>query len=62
MRVYVDGVLKYNTQAGETLFDVTNYDGPQIVAAEVYTAAQLPAEFNRLGTASCGAILLWTRR
>lgn len=62
MRVYVDGVLKYNTQAGETLFDVTNYDGPQIVAAEVYTAAQLPAEFNRLSSASCGAILLWTRR
>ncbi|MBL0939454.1 MAG: carboxypeptidase-like regulatory domain-containing protein [Gemmatimonadaceae bacterium] len=62
MRVYVDGVLHYNSQAGESLFDVTNYNGPQIVAAEVYTAAQLPAEFNRMGAASCGAVLLWTKR
>ncbi|MBX9857024.1 MAG: carboxypeptidase-like regulatory domain-containing protein [Gemmatimonadaceae bacterium] len=62
MRVFVDGMLRYNSRAGETLFDVTNFDGPPIVAAEVYAPAQLPAEFNRLSDASCGAILLWTKR
>lgn len=61
-RIYVDGMIRYNVGMGEQLFDVSNFDGPPIVAAEVYTPAQLPAEFNRLGTASCGAILLWTRR
>lgn len=62
MRVFVDGMLRYNSRLGETLFDVTNFDGPPIVAAEVYAQAQLPAEFNRLSDASCGAILLWTKR
>jgi hypothetical protein len=62
MRVFVDGLLRYNSSIGESLFDVTNHEGPPIVAAEVYRAAELPAEFNRLGTASCGAILLWTKR
>ncbi|MBA3918507.1 MAG: hypothetical protein C0516_07965 [Gemmatimonas sp.] len=62
MRVFVDGILRYNSSIGESLFDVTNREGPPIVAAEVYRTAELPAEFNRLGTAACGAILLWTRR
>ena len=62
LRVIVDGFIRYNTNVGETLFDVSNYDGPPIVAAEVYSAAQLPAEFNRMSDYSCGAIVLWTKR
>lgn len=62
VRVIVDGVLRYDTQPGQPLFDVANWDGPPIVAAEIYTPAQLPAEFNRLGSAACGALVLWTKR
>ncbi len=62
LRVIIDGQIRYNTNVGETLFDVSNYDGPPIVAAEVYSTAQLPAEFNRLSDYSCGAIVLWTKR
>ncbi|HCT57915.1 MAG TPA: carboxypeptidase-like regulatory domain-containing protein [Gemmatimonas aurantiaca] len=61
-RIIVDGVIRYNSQNEEGLFDVTNWSGPPFVAAEFYTSAQLPAEFNRLGTVSCGALVLWTRR
>ncbi|MBL0939453.1 MAG: carboxypeptidase-like regulatory domain-containing protein [Gemmatimonadaceae bacterium] len=61
-RIYVDGMIRYNVGIDEQLFDVSNFDGPPIIAAEVYTPAQLPVEFNRIGSASCGAILLWTRR
>lgn len=62
LRVIIDGQIRYNTNVGETLFDLTTYDGPPIVAAEVYSTAQLPAEFNRLSDYSCGAIVLWTKR
>jgi len=62
LRVIIDGQIRYNTNVGETLFDVSNYDGPPIVAAEVYSSAQLPAEFNRMSDYSCGAIVLWTKR
>lgn len=62
VRVIVDGVLRYDTQPGQSLFDVANWDGPPIVAAEIYTPAQLPVEFNRLGSAACGALVLWTKR
>lgn len=62
VRVIVDGVIRYNSTVGESLFDVTNWAGPPIVAAEFYTPAQLPVEFNRLGSVSCGALVLWTRR
>jgi hypothetical protein len=61
-RVIVDGVIQYNSQNGEGLFDVANWSGPPFVAAEFYTSSQVPAEFNRLGSASCGALVLWTRR
>ncbi len=62
VRVIVDGMLRYNSQNDQSLFDVANWDGPPIVAAEFYTPSQLPAEFNRLGSASCGALVLWTKR
>ena len=62
VRVMVDGVLRYDTQPDRPLFDVSNWDGPPIVAAEIYTPAQLPVEFNRLGSSSCGALVLWTKR
>jgi hypothetical protein len=62
LRVIIDGQIRYNTNVDEPLFDVSNYDGPPIVAAEVYSAAQLPAEFNRMSDYSCGAIVLWTKR
>lgn len=62
VRVIVDGVLRYDTRPDQPLFDVANWDGPPIVAAEIYTPAQLPVEFNRLGSASCGALVLWTKR
>jgi len=62
LRVIIDGQTRYNTNLDETLFDVSTYDGPPIVAAEVYSSAQLPAEFNRMSDYSCGAIVLWTKR
>ena len=37
------------------------YRSADIEAIEVYSAAQVPAEFRRLGQQQCGAILMWTR-
>lgn len=62
VRIIIDGVLVYNSLAGEALFDAVSWSGPPIVAAEFYTVAQLPAEYNRLSSMACGALVLWTRR
>lgn len=59
LRVFVDDQIMGDN---EEPFDVTTWGGAPIVAAEYYTIAQLPARYNRLGSNTCGAILLWTRR
>jgi hypothetical protein len=65
--VYLDGAIVYTSglemdrDAGDVRFDVNLIDPAQVSAIEYYAgAAQMPAQFNRTGSA-CGALLIWTK-
>lgn len=62
VRVVIDGVLTYNSSDLEPLFDATERIGRPIVAVAYFTNAQQPVEFNRLSSAACGTLALWTQR
>lgn len=58
MSVWLDGLLLSVTSQGPVDFDRLSV--VSIEAAEVYTPAQVPAQY-RGGSSGCGVILLWTR-
>lgn len=65
--VYLDGAMVYTSglemdrDAGDVRFDVNVVDPAHVSAIEFYGgAAQMPAQFNRTGSA-CGALLIWTK-
>jgi Carboxypeptidase regulatory-like domain len=55
IRVIFDGI----PDAGP--LDLDSIDPSMIAAAEYYTPATLPAQFNFRGDAPCGTLLLWSR-
>lgn len=62
-QIIVDNVVYYASRLGEPPLDITFLtSGPPVVAAEYYTASQVPAEFDKGGRAVCGALVLWTQR
>lgn len=61
VQVIVDGLQRYGSRPGEPLLDVNSLEGP-FVAAEYYTVAETPLQFNREGNAPCGTLALWTGR
>jgi len=58
MSIWLDGLLLSVGNQGPVDFDRLSV--VSIEAAEVYTPAQVPAQY-RGGSAACGVILLWTR-
>lgn len=61
VQVIIDGNPRYGARMNEALLDVDGLDGP-FIAAEYYTVAQTPPQFNRGGNAPCGTLALWTGR
>ncbi|BAH38160.1 MAG TPA: carboxypeptidase-like regulatory domain-containing protein [Gemmatimonas aurantiaca] len=61
--IIVDNVVMYANGIGESPLDIGFLTGgPPVVASEYYSAAQVPAEFDKGGQAVCGALVLWTQR
>jgi len=57
--VYLDGAIV--SSGREPLFDINSLSTVDIEAIEYYAGgAQIPAQFNRTGSA-CGVLLIWTR-
>ncbi len=57
VRVYVDGMLRYN---GQGRFNIDEFDPSQLSGIEFYTVSQTPPQFNPTGV-NCGTIVIWTR-
>ncbi|MES2523533.1 MAG: carboxypeptidase regulatory-like domain-containing protein [Gemmatimonadota bacterium] len=61
-KVVVDNVLVYGGSGGEPLFDANSITADRVEAIEYYAgAAQTPARYAGLG-ASCGVVVIYTRR
>lgn len=62
VNVYLDGAMVYSSSPNAPLFDVNSLSASEIEAIEYYSGAgQIPARYNRTN-ASCGVLLIWTRR
>ena len=60
--VYVDDAPVYSGNPGEMLYNLNNVVPKSLEAVEYFSgASQVPAKYNRTGSA-CGVLLLWTRR
>ncbi|HEY0931890.1 MAG TPA: carboxypeptidase regulatory-like domain-containing protein [Gemmatimonas sp.] len=60
VKIVLDGIQLYGSMVTEKLLDVNTLGIPRVAAAEFYTVAQTPPEFNRNGNAPCGTLLIWT--
>lgn len=60
--VYVDGAIVYASGGPAQLFDINTISPGEIEGVEYYSGgAQIPAKFNKTGSA-CGVLVIWTRR
>lgn len=64
MQVIVNGMIVYNGNAGQSMFDVDALNSKDVIGFEFYTTATTPLQYNatkgsRMG--SCGTVIIWTK-
>jgi hypothetical protein len=60
--VHLNGIVVYDGQDGDTLFDIDQLNPNEILAIECFpSASQIPAQFSRTTTGKCGLLLIWTK-
>ena len=63
MQVVVNGVVRYNGSAGQTLFDIDQLETKDILGVEIYTTASTPVQYGGTqGAGACGTVIVWTKR
>jgi len=64
LQVIVNGLVRYNGQASQPMFDIDELNSRDIIGVEFYTTATTPAQYN--GTrgenmGACGTVIIWTK-
>lgn len=64
MQIIVNGIIRYNGSAGQSMYDLNELNASDIIGLEFYTTATTPLQYNATrgsNMGACGTVIFWTK-